>query len=190
VSTIWQTLGTTFQPILISLATIAVLALLRLITPTARWTRRLKRDGEIYAALPDGKEKAMWGESVTAQAERLRIYREDLSIGDQIFGWYAFLTLVSALVALIWDAFHEWSAVSLLGGDSPWTAIPGALLLVLNLAFALYITVRLISGRSISLHAGSGGHFPKYDTLRRMERRRRLKRSSIENRLAQRNSSA
>lgn len=182
--TISQALGVALQPILISVVTVAVLALVRLFSPAVRWNRRLKRDGQIYAALPDGKEKALWAASVTAQGERLRLYREDLSIVDQVFAWYAFFALITGAAALIWEAAHGWKYADELTQGGIWTAIPGVLLLVINLAFALFVTVRLVLGRSTALRAGTGGHYPKYDALRRAERKRKERRSAIEERLS------
>ncbi|MBU1588593.1 MAG: hypothetical protein KKH51_11690 [Actinobacteria bacterium] len=183
-TTISQFFAAALQPILISVATVAVLALIRLITPTVRWDRRLKRDGAIYGLLPEGKEKEIWAASVTAQAERIRLYREDLSLAEHIAAWYAFFALVTGVPALIWEATHGWEGFNEVIGGGIWTAIPGALLLAMNLAFAFFVTVRLILGRSTTFRAGSGGHYPKYETLRRVERRRKARRSAIEVRLA------
>lgn len=124
VTTLWQAIAATFQPVIIAVVTVAVFALLRLIAPTARWSRRLKRDGEIYAALPDGPEKDLWAARVTAQAERLRIYWEDVTFRDQVIAWYAFLALVATTVGVISHGARDWPAFRMLAAEQSYALIP------------------------------------------------------------------
>lgn len=163
---LWEAIGGTFQPVLISVATLAVLGLLRLITPAVRWHRRFKHDAEVYAALPEGKEKELWRESITAQAERLRIYREDARVGDRIYAWGTFAILAWFVILLVHEVMNGW---------------PG--LPFINLCFAGVITVRLIMGRSTAMRAGTGGHYPKYARFQRASKRRRAARANAERRL-------
>lgn len=181
---LWEALGSTFQPVLVSIATVAVLALLRLITPTVRWSRRLKHDSGILAALPDGKEKDLWAASVTAQAERLRIYREDFSFWGAAQGWYSFVVLVVAANLVVSESVSGWAlSRSLTVGDLP-IVITGGLLILGNLGLAIVLAIRLIAGRSMNEHRGSDGHYPKYAALRRAQRKRSDKRHQVEVRLA------
>jgi hypothetical protein len=184
VSTFWQVIGPTFQAVLISLSTVTVLALLRLITPAVRWSRQLRHDREIYSALPDGREKEMWAQTVTAQAERLRLYREDRTFGAQAVAWYAFFVLAASIVALFREAAMGWPNVrTLTVADIP-VLIPGTLLLIMNLGAAVVITVQLVRGRSIYPGTDPTGHYPKYIALQRAAHKRSMRRLKIVRRLA------
>lgn len=176
-------IAATIQPVLIAVATVAILELLRLLTPTARWSRRLKHDGDVLAALPDGPERDLWAESVTAQGERLRIYREDVRPRDQVLAWYAFLMLLAFVVILITDAVRGWPVFQAAVMEYGLPGIPLACGLALNLGFALFITVRMIRGDSTALRPGTGGYYPKYDALKQAQRERTRKRAEVERRL-------
>lgn len=169
---------------IIAVVTVAVFALLRLIAPTARWGRRLKRDGEIYAVLPDGPEKDLWAARVTAQAERLRIYWEDVTFRDQVIAWYAFLALVGTTVGVISDGARGWPAFRMLVADQNYALIPLSLAGAMNLVFAAYITVQLVLGKSTALRPGTGGSYPKYAALLRSIRGRSAQRAKTEGRTA------
>lgn len=183
VTTLGDALGAFFQPVMIAVATVAVLALLRLITPAVRWSRRLKHDADVYNALPDGTEKELWAASVEAQGQRLRLYRENLSYGEQAFAWYAFFALAGFIVSFIAEASMGWPNVrSLTPGDIPFL-IPVTLLVAMNLGFAVLVTVRLVLGGSTSFRADGKGHYPKMALLRRAEQKRLDRREVVERRL-------
>lgn len=181
-SELWEAIGGTFQPVLISVATLAVLGLLRLITPAVRWHRRFKQDAEVYSALPDGKEKELWRESITAQAERLRIYREDARAGDRIYAWGSFAILAWFVGLLLHEMLNGWPGLPFIISEGP-IMIPMALLAFINLGFAGVITARLVMGRSTAMRAGTGGHYPKYARFQRASKRRRAARANAERRL-------
>lgn len=175
---LWQAVST----IAISLLTVAALALVRLITPTVRWSRQLKHDGEIYSSLPEGTEKEIWGRNVTAQAERLRIYREDVSIGDRALAWYGFVVFVGSIAWLLAQIANGWTLdLPAPVGEGP-AAIPFALLTLIGVGFAGFVVVRLVLGQSIGLHNGSGGNYPKFRAARRAARRRQQGRAKAEGR--------
>jgi hypothetical protein len=67
-----------------------------LIVPTVRWARRLKRDAEIMASLPEGEEKSHWEARVTEQATQLREYLELVPAFDRIAGWGTVALMVVA----------------------------------------------------------------------------------------------
>jgi len=184
VTTLWQAIEATAQPVLISIATVAVFALFQLIAPTARWARRLKRDGEIYAALPDGPEKDLWAARVTAQGERLRIYWEDVTLRDQAIAWYAFITLVGTSVGVISDGARGWPVSQVLVAEQGYALIPLSLALAMNLAFAVYLSARLVTGQSTALRPGTGGFYPKYAALQQSIRERSAQRAKTEVRMA------
>jgi hypothetical protein len=183
VTTIWEAIGP-FQAVAIALITAATLAVLRLITPTVRWNRRLKEDGGIFSSLPEGTEKEMWRVSVTAQAERLRLYRENFSIGEQFVAWYALIALVLTVIALITEAVLGWPVLRTLEGGDIVVLIPFMLLGVINFVFATYISVRLILGYSISFRNDGKGHYPKYAAMQHARKRRLWRRGQIAKRLA------
>jgi hypothetical protein len=183
VTTIGETIGAAFQPVVIAVAISLVFALLRLVAPSMRWSRKLKHDAEILGALPDGEEKDLWAASVTAQGERLRIYREDLRLGDQVVAWYAFVALALALSVVISQTLLGWPLLQSLTLDVIPVAIPFALIVLINLSFAVKVSVGLVLGTSTAFRAGSGAHYPKYEVFRRQARKRSERRAVVERRL-------
>lgn len=143
----------------------------------------MKHDGDVYNALPPGREKDLWAASVEAQGERLRLYRENISIGEQAVAWYAFFALAINIVGFFTQAALGWPTFQLLTvADIP-LIIPFTFLFVVNLVFAVFVTVRLVLGYSTSFRADGKGHYPKFIALRGAERKRLAKRSMIERRV-------
>jgi hypothetical protein len=75
-----------------AVSTASLLAFVSWVFPSARWTRRLKRDMEILAGLPEGPEKEQWGASVVALARRLRAYEKFVPL------WHRVLPFAMAVV--------------------------------------------------------------------------------------------
>lgn len=75
-----------------AVATASLLTLVTWMIPSARWSRRLKRDIEIMAGLPEGPEKEQWRAGVIVLARRLRAYEKYVPI------WHRVLPFVMAVV--------------------------------------------------------------------------------------------
>jgi len=174
--------GNGLQAVAVSVATVAVLALLRLVTPSVRWARRLKAETEVFSALPDGTERDLWAKRVEAQAERLRLYRENFSVGSQAVAWYACLALVGFIVGFVLEALNGWPNLRLLTVDDVPFVIITSLLLILNLGFAVIVTIRLVLGGATSMSVDGSGHYPKMVALAESEDERRLARIKAEKR--------
>lgn len=56
--------------VLTGIAALVVAAIANTLLPGVRWARWLKRDLDIYDALPEGVEKELWHEDIEWQAER------------------------------------------------------------------------------------------------------------------------
>jgi uncharacterized integral membrane protein len=167
---IGQAVGAALQPVVIGVLSVAVFALLRLVTPTVRWRRRLKQDSEVVAALVAGKERDEWQRRVTAQAERLRIYTENTRTADQAIAWGSLVLIVLLILTAIDQAAAGWPALSQLGPEWP--------LSILGFAFAIWLVSRLITGRATNLRASD--RYPKYRALRRHERRNSERRAAVD----------
>lgn len=166
------------QPIVVSLATVAILALLRLITPSVRWGRRLKAETEIFSSLPEGLEREFWAQRVEAQAERLRIYRESFTFQAAAKVCFAFLVLVSVALIVVVESVSGWALTREIVEDSVYVHIPVLAMLFVLAVVALIILVRLILGGTMSSVPDGRGMYPKMDALleeeeRRLETRRR-----------------
>lgn len=179
VSTLWETVQPAVEPVLIAVVTAGAFALLRLVTPRGRWSRRLKHDADILGALPEGKERDLWAASVTAQAERLRLYREQTSLGQQFLGWYSFVTIVGFAVSCIIEASRGWPLFQSMSGLEWLTSIPLLLLLVANLGLGVVLAIRLVLGGSLAPDRDGSGHYPKYNALLAAEQKRHERRHEI-----------
>lgn len=180
--TLGEAIGASVEPAIIAISTATILGLLRLVTPTVRWSRRLKNDAEVYGALPHGREKDLWEARVIAQAERLRLYRENLSLADQIFAWGSFALLVLVVFTTATEASNGWPSIRAFTPEEALASIPFAVIAVMNIVFCITIVVQLIRGQSTRATVGGGGHYPKYVALRRAERRRHELQTRIERR--------
>lgn len=174
---LWVAVGETLEPVLISVVTLAVVGLLRLVTPAVRWSRRLKHDADVLAALPEGKEKELWALSVTAQAERLRVYREDQSLLHRFVDVYL---IVAVLAVGVMSVVEIAAGGVLAGGD--WAPVVWVAIAICAIGF-LTLMVRLVMGLPLRPGPGQGGHYPKYAALLAAERRRRYHRIAVEERL-------
>lgn len=72
-----------------------------ILVPTVRWTRRLKRDAEIMAALPEGEERSRWEERVTRQGTQLREYFELVPVFDRFAGWATVALMVVGVASAL-----------------------------------------------------------------------------------------
>lgn len=108
-----------FTGLLAPVAIVAALALAALVLPSLRWTRQLKRDSEIFSAMPEGVERERWAERVTVQATRLRTYEASVPAWDRAASWIFttlyLLTLITWLSGALSDRWGEWAWV-ILGG--------------------------------------------------------------------------
>jgi hypothetical protein len=123
-----------FTGLFAPVAIVAALALAALVLPSIRWTRQLKRDTEIFSAMPDGVERERWAERVTVQATRLRTYEASVPPWDRGASWVFtalyFLAVVSGLNGSLSARWGNWS----------WP------ILGLYLVFGTYVVVCLIRG--------------------------------------------
>lgn len=124
-----------FTGLLAPVAIVAALALATLVLPSVRWTRQLKRDSEIYSAMPEGVERERWAERVTVQATRLRSYEASVPSWDRAASW-AFTAFYVLL--LIWWAGGALAAKP--WGDWTW------IILAIYCFFGTYVVVCLIRG--------------------------------------------
>jgi len=171
------------QPVIVAVLTLAVLSLLRLITPRVRWSRRLKQDSEIHGALPDGAEKKLWEASVVAQAERLRIHREQTRPAEHAVAWYAFVSVAVFIALAINQILTGWSAIAEMIDDGPiWIGLVAAA--AINLGFSVWLSVRLIRGQATSGMAARELHYPKMVALQHATARRVAKVEYIQSRAA------
>lgn len=182
-NTLWEALGVTLQPVVISLATVAVLALLRLMTPAVRWSRQLKHDLDVYSALPPGRERDLWEARAVAQAERLRLFRENRSTGQQFLGWYAIVAILLLVVTSAGEAINGWPLFQSFTLSDWLVAIPLVIAFIFSVVAAVLLSARLVMGLSLIPSHGAGGHYPKYAALVAAERRRQDQRIKVNERL-------
>ncbi|WEK62086.1 MAG: hypothetical protein P0Y60_04840 [Candidatus Microbacterium colombiense] len=160
------------QAVAVSVVTVAVLALLRLVTPAVRWERRLKAETEIYSALPDGQERELWGRRADAQAERLRIYRERFRNEGAILAWFAFPLFAVAVLILVVEGVSGWAFSRELLEASPWVFAATAAPVFLFAAVALFLMLLLVRDRSGALRITKLSGYPKMEALIAEERHR------------------
>ncbi len=151
------------QAVFVALVTTATLGALRLLSPLSRWQRSYKRDSEVLASLPPGQEHDYWQEGVIAQAERIRLYRENIALRDRFWAWAWLGYLFLFIPVLFIEADAGWPSIAEAG-------LPFILLTALGLGGIVVITVRLVLGHS---PYGSGAsQYPMYAAHRRAARAR------------------
>lgn len=91
-------------PGLVGIVTSAALfALLALMTPSVRWTRRIKRDIEIMSGLPKGPEREQWQKRVLDRAKHLRLYEDHIPRWQRVVMWFFIAPGTLAVGLLIFD---------------------------------------------------------------------------------------
>jgi hypothetical protein len=153
-----------FTGLLASLAIIAALALAALALPSIRWTRQLKRDSEIFSAMPDGVERERWAERVTIQATRLRTYEASVPAWDRSASWL--FTALYVLTLILWLS----GALSARWGEYTWAIV------AVYCVFGTYVVICLIRGLPVfsALH-------PTYGDARAAMRQFRLRKRKPRN---------
>ncbi|WP_127792277.1 hypothetical protein [Agromyces sp. LHK192] len=103
------------------IASVVVAAALSWVLPQVRWARWLKRDLDIYSALPDGPEKERWQHEVEWQAIRLRSHREEMSSFDSVVGvafMYGAIVITWGFGGLVLTEVRQWAANTAASGDA------------------------------------------------------------------------
>lgn len=170
---IGQAVGSAWQPLVVSLVSLSMLALLRLLTPDVRWARKLKHEGEIAGALPPGDERDKWERRVVAQAERLRIYRESVRFWDQFWAWGALVIMALLILTALDEAAAGWPALDLMG-------VPEWLMGAAGMLGCSWLIFHLVAGHSLNLHASD--RYPKWLALKNSERASVRRRAEVDGR--------
>ena len=118
---------------------------------------------------------------MTAQAERLRFFRENIGIGEQFIAWFAFFAVGNIIVATFVEGARGWPFFRSIVADEVAFYISFGGMALISLVFAIVITIRLVLGLSIGVTTG-GGHYPRYVAYARAARRRTAKRVEVEKR--------
>jgi hypothetical protein len=99
------------------IVTAALTALVPLAVPTHRWSKSLARDVEIFASMPDGREREELHMSIDAQARRIREYRTEIPPFLRMAGWVSSIALLAALSSALLFGTDvnglEWTLVGL-----------------------------------------------------------------------------
>lgn len=122
--------------LLSGIAAVVVAAIANTLLPGVRWARWLKRDLDIFNALPDGLEKDLWREDVEWQAERLRRYTVQHPWWAKFGGWILvtlaifvtvgfLVTLILGLVELFADGGSDtdWAGLAVFGAIAAFFSI-------------------------------------------------------------------
>lgn len=131
--------------ILTGLAAVLVAAIANTLLPGVRWARWLKRDLDIYNALPDGLEKDLWREDVEWQAERLRRYMVQHPWSAKFGGWIIVMMAIFGIVTFLL-ALLAW-ILDLSGAGTSDVSWVGLLVFGLPVAFFSIMAMDVIRGR-------------------------------------------
>lgn len=128
-------------PALAAVASAAALVLLGYVSPTVRWARRIKKDGEIAATLSDGDERNAWTQDIERRARRLRLYRQSIPRGQRAMSWVS-------LALLLWLPLAIFLDLQAGAGPEEMFVLPDLIIGIPGAIGAAVVSINLVRGRS------------------------------------------